>query len=165
MSAAAAGALGAGGPPGDGDGEGAIVMACLPSTAASAAVMNAANSEGTLSSLPRARTRIASNASKLAASSSGRERAPRSRDVIASTSCTPSTSIAGDPAECRRLARRPLSAGSRRPARGEPNALRDLVEMIIREPVPTQAQLPGQRPLAEPLAARRRLLAASQGVA
>ena len=58
-----------------------------------------------------------------------------------------------------------LSARSRRPARGEPNALRDLLEMIVGEPVPAQAQLPGQGPLAEPLAACGRLLADSNGVA
>ena len=78
-------------PRGAGDSEGAMVMASLPSTAASAAIMNAANSHGTVSSLRRAKTRIASNASKLTASSSGREHAFRSRVASASTSCTPST--------------------------------------------------------------------------
>jgi hypothetical protein len=42
--------------------------------------------------------------------------------------------------------------------------LRDLVEVIVGEPVPAQAQLPGQGPLAEPLAARGRMLADSSGV-
>jgi hypothetical protein len=58
-----------------------------------------------------------------------------------------------------------LSSGSCRPARGEPNTLRDLLEVIVRESVTTQAQLPGQGPLAEPLAARGRMLADSNGVA
>src|SRR2546430_419262 len=57
-----------------------------------------------------------------------------------------------------------LSAGSRRPARGEPSTPRDLVEVIVGEPVPAQAQLPGQGPLAEPLAARGRALVDSGGV-
>ena len=78
-------------PLGAGDSEGAMVMASLPLTAASAAIMNAANSHGPVSSLRRAKTRIASNASKLTASSSGREHASRSRVASASTSCTPST--------------------------------------------------------------------------
>ena len=47
---------------------------------------------------------MVSNASKLAASSPGRERARRSRAMIASASCTLSASAAGDPAGCRRLA-------------------------------------------------------------
>jgi hypothetical protein len=59
----------------------------------------------------------------------------------------------------------PLSAGSRCPTPGEPNALRDLLEVIVGEPVPAQAQLPGQSPLAEPLAACGRLLVDSGGVA
>ena len=58
-----------------------------------------------------------------------------------------------------------LSSRSRRPARGKANALRDLLEVIIGEPVPEQAQLPGQGPLAELLAACGRLLANGSGVA
>jgi hypothetical protein len=57
-----------------------------------------------------------------------------------------------------------LSAASRRPAWGEPNAVRDSVEVIVGEPVPAQAQLPGQGPLAEPLAAPGRVLVDSGGV-
>ena len=57
-----------------------------------------------------------------------------------------------------------FSGGSRRPARGEPSTARDLVEVIVGEPVPAQAQLPGQAPLAEPLAARGRMLVDSGGV-
>ena len=64
--------------------------------------------------------------------------------------------------EARLLAR---LSGSRRPARGEPNALRDLGELIVGEPVPAQAQVPGQGPLAEPLAACGRMLADRNGVA
>ena len=45
-----------------------------------------------------------------------------------------------------------LSSRSRRPARGKTNALRNLLEMVVGESVPAQAQLPGQGPLAEPLA-------------
>jgi hypothetical protein len=37
--------------------------------------------------------------------------------------------------------------------------------MIVGKPVPAQAQLPGQGPLAEPLAACSRVLADSSGVA
>src|SRR5690348_3050374 len=164
MSASAEGGVVTGVTPDAGDSEGARVMACLPSTAASAAVMNAANSEGTMSSLPRARMRMVSNASKLAASNSGRERTSRSRATITSTSCTPSASLARRPGWALGALQARLSAGSRRPARGEPNALRDLLEVIIWEPVPAQAQLPGQGPLAERLAARGRLLADNSGV-
>jgi hypothetical protein len=57
-----------------------------------------------------------------------------------------------------------LSAGSCRPARREPNVLRDPAEVIVGEPVPAQAQLPGQGPLAEPLAAGGSVLADSGGV-
>jgi hypothetical protein len=39
------------------------------------------------------------------------------------------------------------------------------VDLIVGEPVPAQAQLPGQGPLAEPLAARGRMLADNSGVA
>jgi hypothetical protein len=59
----------------------------------------------------------------------------------------------------------PLPARSRRPAWDKANALRDQVEVIVGEPVPAQAQLPGQGPLAEPLAACGRLLADNGGVA
>jgi len=46
----------------------------------------------------------------------------------------------------------------------ESYGVRDLVEVIVGEPVPAQAQLPGQGPLAEPLAAGGRVLADSGGV-
>jgi hypothetical protein len=42
--------------------------------------------------------------------------------------------------------------------------VRDLVEVIVGEPVPAQAQLPGQGPLAEPLAPGGRVLIESDRV-
>jgi hypothetical protein len=64
--------------------------------------------------------------------------------MITSASYTSSTAVAGDPAERRRLACRSVDRWITPPARGESNALRDLLEVIVGEPVPAQAQLPGQ---------------------
>ncbi len=72
---------------------GAIVIASRPSTAASAAVMNAANRAGTVSSQSRARRRMASNASKAAGRMSGTLAAFRSRVMMPPMSRTRSTSL------------------------------------------------------------------------
>ena len=144
-----------------------MVMASLPSTAASAAVMNAANSEGThvfaaagedADSLERVEARRQQLRKGPRIPQAGRDRF----DVMHAIHLPRSEARLIAVLEARLRAR--LSAGSRRPARGEPSTARDLVEVIVGEPVPAQAQLPGQAPLAEPLAARGRMLVDSGGV-
>src|SRR6266568_2248630 len=128
-----------------GGSDGAAVTASRPSTAASAVVMNAANSPGTRSSLSRARSRMTSKASKLDA-------------VCLMHRLSPSPDAT---AAVRAQAHRAVCVCDRRSrglAHAEPDALCDLAEVVVGEAVAVAAELASEGALADLLAPRGSVL-------
>ena len=116
-----------------------MVRASRPSTAASAAIMNAANRPGSRSSLPRASRRMASNASKPAARRPGRLDASRRSLMDARGMLQRILRRHFLPGETGSRAAGLPGRGSRGPPVGQPDRLGDLVQVIIGEVVSVAA--------------------------